>query len=101
MQIKNEKTLTPSEEVVKELLENLLILAVNLTKLKEAKPQRQMVLNIIKALKNKKKSFTYKDLFNWLLWLMKTAQNKETIAISSKLFQSVQKAYKQNIKNNS
>jgi len=98
MNIRNEKTLTPNEEIVKELLEDLLSMAVNLNKIKDAKPQRQFIINIINALKNKKKMFTYQDLFNRLLFLMKVSHTKENIAISSKLFLMVKNAYKKALK---
>jgi len=96
--IRNEKTLTPNEEVVKLLLEELIKYFVNLKKIKSAAPQRNLVGGIIKLLTNRKKDFTYQDLFNLLLTLMRMSKTKESIAITSNIFKMVQQAYKDNLK---
>jgi hypothetical protein len=94
MLIKNAKTLKPNEEIIKTLLEELIRLEVNLTKIKGAQRQRQTVINIIKILQNPKKNFSFQDLFNVLLFLVRTSKTKESIAISAKLYNLVQTAYK-------
>ena len=96
--IRNEKTLQPNEVIIKTLLENLLILSVNLGKVKAAKPQRRLVDSIIMLLRNRKKNFTYQDLFGLLLSFMRNAKQKETIAITARLFSLVQNAYKDALK---
>lgn len=90
----SKKTLKPNEEIIKNLLEELIRLQVNLTRIKNATSQRKLVIDIINVLKNPKKNFTYQDLFDLLLFLLKIAKTKETKAIVSKIFLLVQNAYK-------
>jgi glycerol-3-phosphate responsive antiterminator len=96
--IKTEKTLKPEEEIIKTLLEELLKLFVNLKKIRNTKSQQIIVANVINALKNRKRTFTFQDLFNTLLYLIKNAKSKENIAISSRLFKLCQDAYKNALK---
>ena len=51
------------------------------------------------SLKNKTRKFTFQNLFDGLLYLMRTATTKESIAISSRLFNLAQVAYKEALKN--
>lgn len=89
------KTLTVQEEVIKNLLEELLKIQVNLVKIKSATTQRQMVTALIMALRNKKHNFTYQDLFNVLLSILRRAKSKESMAIGSMVFKLVQDAFKE------
>jgi len=92
--IKTAKTLTPNEENVKELLEELLRLYVNMPK--SAKLQKKIVGNVIDRLKNQ--TVTFQQLFEMLLFIMKMVKSKESIAIISRLFNKFQQTYKNTLK---
>jgi hypothetical protein len=90
----NRKTLKPNEENIKELLEELLRLYVNMPK--KAIVQKKIVVNIINGLKSNR--LTFIQLFNMLFTLMHNAKDKETIAISSNIFNKFQETYKNVLK---
>jgi len=75
------RTLKPKEEHIKDFLEYLLKLEVNL---RFATVQKRIVANIIVSLKSKR--LTYVKFFDMLLYLLQNVKQKESMAILANIF---------------
>jgi SUMO ligase MMS21 Smc5/6 complex component len=90
----NKKTLKPAEANVKEVIEELYRLYVNLPKTSFV--SKKIAFNIIEQLKSNKT--TFQQLLSLLLYLKRNLKDKQNIATVSFIFNKFQELYKANLK---